>query len=232
MVDINKAIIARLKTGKDNFEILVDCENAIKFKQGVKIDIDNVLATRDIYKDSKKGMHASENELKLIFGTSDKVKIAAEIIKNGEMQLTTEYRNKLREEKKKRIIDIIHRNSINPQTNLPHPIQRIENAMSEAKVKVDEFKKSEEQVYDIIAVLKAIIPIKLEKREINVKIQAQYTQKCYHLLKEYGEVKYNWQNDGSLFATLEIPAGIQEEFESRLNNLTHGSVELKIIKIS
>lgn len=232
MIDINKAIIARIKVGKENFEILVDCENAIKLKQGAKVEMDSVLATRDIYKDVKKGLHASENELKELFGTNDKIKIATEIIKNGEMQLTTEYRNKLRDEKKNRIVDILHKNTINPQTNLPHPVQRIENAMNESKVKIDEFKKPEEQVFDVLAGIKSIIPIKLERRQLSIKIPAEYATKCYHLLKEYGElIKDNWQNDGSLAVVLEIPAGIQEAFESRLNSVTRGSIELKVVRV-
>lgn len=230
MVDINKAVIARMRLGKDNFEILVDCENAIKLRQGEPISMDDVLATGDIYTDVKKGKHAPQGELEIAFGTDDKLKIAIEIIKNGEIQLTTEYRNKLRDEKKKRIVDIIHKNGVNPQTNLPHPAQRIENAMDEVKINIDEFKKAEEQVSGVLDALRLILPIKLEKRELNVKIPAQYTGKCYHSLKEYGKIiRDNWQSDGSLLVVIEIPAGMQEEFENKLNNATHGNIEIKVI---
>ena len=40
-----------------------------------------------------------------------------------------------------------------------------------------------------------------------------------------------WQNDGSLKAILEIPAGLQTELFDKLNSLTHGEIESKIIKI-
>ena len=52
----------------------------------------------------------------------------------------------MQEEKRKQVIAKIAREGINPQNGLPHPAMRIENAMNEAKVKVDAFKSVDEQV--------------------------------------------------------------------------------------
>ena len=99
MTNIDEAVIARLNLHGNKFEILVDCEKAIEFRTG-KCSLDDALVTNDIFKDVKQGERAPENEMKKIFKTEDKKKIAEEIIKKGEIQLTTEHRNKLREEKK------------------------------------------------------------------------------------------------------------------------------------
>jgi len=230
MVDINKAVIARYRKEGLDFEILVDCDKAIGFREG-KAQLDDVIATNDVFKDVKKGFHASEHDIKRLFNTDDKRKVIEEIIRHGEIQLTAEYRNKLREEKKKAIINIIHRNAINPQNNLPHPPDRIERALEEARVKIDEFKKPEEQVHDIVSRLTPILPIKFEMWEIAVKIPSSFAAQSYGIIKEFGELKKDeWQSDGSLIATLEIPAGMQEDFENRLNKLTHGEVDIRIIK--
>jgi len=133
MVDVNKAVVAKYKKEGLDFEILVDCDKALEFREG-KAQLDDVIATNKIFKDVRKGLHASEHDLKRIFKTEDNRKIIEEIIRHGEIQLTAEYRNKLREEKRKAIINIIHRNSINPQNNLPHPPDRIERALEEAKI--------------------------------------------------------------------------------------------------
>ena len=161
MVNVDKAVIARLKKGENNFEILVDCENALDFRRGKEVSLDDVLATDDIFKDVKKGEKASD--LEKSFGTEDVRKISEKIIKEGEVQLTAEYKSKIREEKKRRIVSLIARGCINPDTNTPHPPQRIENALEEAKVKIDEFKSAEEQVDVIIKQLRPIIPISVEK---------------------------------------------------------------------
>ena len=46
----------------------------------------------------------------------------------------------MQEDKRKQVISTIAREGINPQNGLPHPATRIENAMNEAKVKIDPFK--------------------------------------------------------------------------------------------
>lgn len=230
MVDVDKAVIARIKKGENVFEILVDCEKALDFKKGKINDLDDVLATDDIFKDVKKGEKASN--LQGVFGTEDSRKIAEIIIKEGDVQLTSDYKKKLREEKKRRIISLIVRGCINPDTNTPHPPQRIESAIEEAKVKIDEFKPAEEQVNGIIDKLRVILPIKYEVREIAIKIPGAYAGKSFTILKQYGKVmKEEWQNDGSLVAVVEIPAGLQEEFFDKLNSLAKGEVESKILNV-
>lgn len=229
MTQIDKAVIARLKTGGQTFEILVDCDKAIDFRAG-KCSLDDALVTNDIFKDVKQGEKAPENEMKKLFKTEDNRKVAEEIIKKGEIQLTIEHRNKLREEKRKKIIEIIHRNAIDSKTGIPHPAQRIELAMDQARVHIDEFKKAEEQVQDILEKLRPIIPIRFEVWEMAIKIPAKYAAQSYRVLKSYGTMKKDeWQNDGSLVAVIEIPAGMSEEFENELNKLTKGENETKIL---
>ncbi|MBL7147862.1 MAG: ribosome assembly factor SBDS [Nanoarchaeota archaeon] len=229
-MDIEKAVVAKLNIRGNVFEILVDCEHALKFKRGEDVNLDDVLATNDIFKDIKKGEHASN--LAKFFNTEDKKEIAKQIIKKGEIQLTAEYKQKLRDEKKKKIINLIHANAVNPENNLPHPITRIEIAMHDAKVKIDEFKSAEEQIKDVIDKLRPIIPIKYEVREIAVKIPAQYSGKSFSVLKRYGKMlKEEWGNDGSLLVALEIPGGLQMELIDKLNDLTKGSVDVKIMNV-
>ena len=230
MVNIDDAIVARLKKGEHTFEILVDCEKALELKKGKDTDLDDILATNDIFKDVKKGEHASD--LMKFFKTENKKEIAKTIILEGEIQLTSEYKKKMRDEKRKQIVNNIHRNAVDPNTGLPHPPQRIEMALDESKVNIDEFKPIEEQLKSILPKLRAILPLKYEVREIAIKIPGAYAGKCYSILKQYGKLlKDEWQNDGSLVAVVEVPAGAQEEFFDKLNNLAHGEVESKILNV-
>jgi ribosome maturation protein SDO1 len=76
-----------------------------------------------------------------------------------------------------------------------------------------------------------LIPIKFEKKEVAVKIPAHYAGKAVNTVKSYGEVKREeWQKDGSWICVLDLPAGIVEEFFDKLNQLTHGDAETKILK--
>ena len=115
---------------------------------------------------------------------------------------------KEREEKRRQIINIIHVNAIDPKTGLPHPAQRIENAIEEAKVHIDENKSAEDQVEGILDKLRPIIPIKFEKKKMQVILPPKYASQSYHVIKSYGEHKEEWLGDGSLRVVIELPAGI------------------------
>lgn len=231
MVNINDAVIAKLKREGKSYEIFVDCENALALRKGQSISIGDVVATEEIFYDAKKGTRASENELGKVFGTDDKFEICKIIIMKGNVPLTAKIMREELEAKRKQIVASIHRNVIDPKTGHPHPPQRIDSAMNEAKVKIDANKSAEEQVKDVVDQIRKIIPIKFEIREVSVRIGPQYAGRSYPVIKKFGKLLSDkWDNDGSLVAVVEIPAGIQEEFEIALNNLAKGTIEMKIIK--
>lgn len=231
MVSLEEAVVAKMKTHGQNFEILVDCDKAVALREGKAIDIREVLAVETVFKDAKKGDVASETSMQQVFNTDEPLEVAEEIIKKGELQLTSDYRNRLREAKKKALIDIIHRRGIEPKTGLPHPAARIENAFSEARIHIDEFKPADAQLNEIVQKLRAILPIKFETRQIEVRIPAAYAAKSYGAIKQAAKVlNERWQGNGDLLMLVEVPAGMQEELFSKLNALTKGEVETAIVK--
>ncbi|MAE42322.1 ribosome assembly factor SBDS [Candidatus Woesearchaeota archaeon] len=231
MVTVDEAVIARLKTHGQDFEVLVDCNNAIAIREGKEIDMKDVLAAMKIFTDSKKGLEASETAMKQIFQTSDAEEVAKQIIKKGEIQLTSEYRNQLKENKRKQIINIIHRNGVDPKTHTPHPVIRIENAFEEAKFHVDEFTSVEKQVQEALKKIQPILPIKFEVKELAVKIGPEYAGKAYGTVKNYGTIlREAWQNNGDWVGVIEMPGGLEEEFYEKLNDLCHGNAEVKVLK--
>ena len=90
MVKMEDAIIARFEHSGHKFEILVDPDLALLVRQGKSIDFESLLANDAVYKDANKGEEASEETIKKVFGTTDLKEIALKIIKDGEVQLTTE----------------------------------------------------------------------------------------------------------------------------------------------
>ena len=231
MVAVDQAIIARLKAQGQSFEILVDCSNALALREGKSMDMHDVLAAMKIFSDAKKGMDASENAMRQIFGTSDVEEVAKLIIQKGEIHLTQEYREKLREDKKRQIISIIHRNGVDPKTHMPHPPQRIENAFEEAKFHVDEFEPVQKQVQEALKILRPILPIKFEVKEIAIKIPPDFAPKCYAIVKSFGTIlREEWQSSGSWVAVVEMPGGMESDFYDKLNKICHGNVESKVLK--
>ena len=231
MVSLDDAVIARLKKGEEHFEVLVDPYAAADIIDGKDVDVIQSLAIDAIFKDSKKGKHASEESLQKNFGTGDIAEITKQIILKGDIQLTTEQRHKMQKNKRNRIVETIVRNAMDPKTKAPHPRQRIELAMEQAGVHVDPFKPVSEQVKTIIEVLRPIIPISMENIRISVKISAEHIGKAYGIVRSYGTLeREDWQSDGSWIGIIRLPAGMQTDFYDKLNDVTKGNVSTKILK--
>lgn len=229
MVKLEDAVIARLSVHGSTFEILVDPELVSAIKAGESVSVRNAMAVDKVFKDSKKGDAASEELIRKTFGTLDVFKVAEEIIRRGEVQVTTEQRRKMREQKLRQIVSLISRRAINPHTNSPHPPARIESAMAEAKIQIDEFKNAEEQFPKIVKALLPIIPLKFESRKIEIKIPASHVGRTQRMVREFGTVKEErWLGDGSWVAVVEVPAGLQGEFFDKLNDFTRGEAETKV----
>jgi ribosome maturation protein SDO1 len=231
VVSLDDAVIARLQKGEDHFEILVDPHLAEQIIEGKDVVVSSALAIDSIFTDSKKGTHASHESIQKHFGTEEIEQVAREIIVKGEIQLTTEQRHEMQEKKRKRVVDVIVRNAMDPQTKTPHPRQRIELAMKEAGIHIDPFKPVDQQVKLVVETIRTIIPLSIDQIRISVKIPPEFAGKAYGTVRNFGVLeREEWQSDGSWIGILRLPAGMQTDFYDRINDLTKGNVETKILK--
>ncbi len=230
MVKLEDAVIARIEKFGNKFEIKVDPDLAMNVKHGQEIELDKLIATDQIFKDIRAGDVASPEHITKAFGTLDMKTIVYKIIRDGDVQLTTEQRKQMLEKKKAEIISFISRNAMNPQTKTPHPPVRIQNAMDQAKVHIDAFKSVEEQVTTIIAAIRHIIPISLEKVHFAIKVPTQFAGRASSIIHKFEIKKEDWLNDGSLAAEFFLPSGMKQDLINDLNSVTHGEVIVKIIE--
>ena len=256
-IDFGKFVIASIKINRQDFEILVDPDKAWELKKKIRIHekekekelnktykmtIDDVLEISDtpmqeiiegfiIFEDIRRGEKVSDELLQESFGTDDIARITAHILLFGDLQLTKEQREKFIEEKKKKLINILVKNCVNPQTKKPHPPQRIERAIEESKYNIDPFNPIEDQIPDILKALKSVIPIKMERVVMSLTIPAKFTGKGYNLINTHASItKEEWKNNGNLECLVELPSGVQVEFLDKVNKLTHGRAITKIVE--
>lgn len=225
----NKAVVIKYTKNGESFEIYVNADMAYEYVTGKRSDPMSVLEVEEIFKDARKNERQSEEKVKKAFGTTEMAKVVEIILKNSNVPITSEQRSKLVEENRKKIINIIATNSIDPRTNAPNPPLRIENAMKEAKVNIDPFKSVSEQVEDVVKKLSTILPMKFTTVRIQVIVPADSASRCYGTLKKYGLKSEEWLSNGSLMAVVEFPAGMQNEFFDRINKMTQGRIETKIL---
>jgi len=223
--------IARITHDGDHFEILTKPERALSYRLGKTSSVSEVLVSDTIFTDAGKGLRASEEKLQEVFGTTDSLKIAGVILKKGTLQLTTEQRKQIVEEKRRQIVSFISRECIDPKTNLPHPPLRIEQAMKQIRFSIDPSKGVEEQAKEIIKLLRPVIPLKMEKISVAVRIPPEHASKVYGTVKGFGTIKRDqWQADGSWSAIVEMSAGLYGPFLDKLGKMTRGNLEAKMVK--
>jgi ribosome maturation protein SDO1 len=231
MVTVEDAVVARWEKGGSRFEVLVDPVAVQALKDGRTVDLSDKLALDQVFKDAKKGDKISAEHLEKTFHTRNLAEIARQIILNGEVQVTTDQRHELQAAKHKQIVATIARNAMNPQTGAPHPPARIEAAMVEAKVHVDPFRPADQQVAEIIAKLRPLLPIRLDSVRVRLKVPAQFYPRVIGELKALGKLAdEQWLPDGAWSAVLEIPAGVQTELYEKLSARTKGAAETALVK--
>ncbi|MFB6270904.1 MAG: ribosome assembly factor SBDS [Halobacterium sp.] len=233
MISLDEAVTARLETHGERFEVLVDPDAALEMKRGeFEGDLEDVIAARDVFENASRGDRPAEEALEEVFGTTDPMEIIPEVIERGEIQITAEQREEMQQRKKRKLINIISRNAINPQMDdAPHPPERIENALEEAGFTVDPMEPAENQVDEALDALRPVIPIRFEEVTVAVQLPPDYAGSGQAKIREFGELdREEWQADGSWVGVLTFPAGMQNDFFDLVNEVSEGEGETQIIK--
>lgn len=226
-----KVTVVRFAVEGEKFEILVKPDPALEFKLGKRKDISGVLISEEIYSDSNKGTRASTEKLMKAFKTTDSTAVATIMLQKGELNLTTDQRRKMISEKRKQIVDFISKTYVDPRSHLPHPPLRIEQAMDDARVSVDPFRNTDEQIKEIIEQLRSIIPLKSENMLLEILVPAQFAAQSYSVLKSFGTLKKEeWQANGGLKVILDIPAAARANVMDRLGSVTKGTASIEVAK--
>lgn len=228
-MDTSDAIKVQYR-GDKQFEILVEPDLAKEAKlEGKDHDIQRMLFVQEIFTDAGEGERASADEIEEEFGTRQIMEAADEIFEKGNMQLTTDQKAEMREEKWKQLVNMISRRVQNPKTGNPHPPDRVENALEEAGFNVNWDSDLEEEFEDAIDVLRPIIPVSLDEKTVAIRIPNDKAGKAYDKLQQAAEIEEEqWGND-YFTARVTLPAGVLSELIDELQDMTSGQTEMKEI---
>ena len=211
MVSLDDAVIARLERGGSRYEILVDPELAQQWRKSPgSVSMEDVLAVEEIWSDSRQGDRPNESDLVKSFETNDTLECAAKILEKGSIQLTTQQRKEMTEEKRKKIINAIATPATDPKTKAPHPRTRIENALTESRFSVDPFLSVERQVEDAIKVLRPLIPLQFVMAKIAFRIPGSDYGGALGVLRDLVE-KEDWLSNGDWACVVSCPGGMRHD---------------------
>tara|TARA_B100000945_G_scaffold219713_1_gene177373 strand:+ start:1977 stop:2675 length:699 start_codon:yes stop_codon:yes gene_type:complete len=208
MVSLDSAVLARWEYGGKRYEILVDPDLVDAFRQDPSsVNMDDFLATDEVWHDARGGDRPTEEAIESTFGTQEIDEITAIILEKGNIQLTTNQRKEMVEQKRQLIIQEIHSTAIDPKAKSPHPKTRIELALEESRFSVDPFKRLDVQVKEAINSLKSLIPLSFEPVRIAFRISGSGYGKTSKFLRPYLD-KDEWLSNGDWACIIQCPPGM------------------------
>lgn len=226
-MDTSDAITVQYR-GDKQFEILVEPDLAKEAKlEGEDHEIQRLLFVQEIFTDAGEGERASADEIEEEFGTRQVMEAAEEIFEKGDMQLTTDQKKELREEKWKQLVNMISRRVQNPRTGNPHPPDRVENALEEAGFNVQWDSDLEEEFEDAIDDLRPIIPVSLDEKTVAIRIPVDKAGKAYDKLQQSADIEEEQWGNEHFTAKVTLPAGVLKELREKLQDITSGQTEMK-----
>ncbi len=228
-MDTSDAIKVRYSGDKD-FQILVEPELAREAKlEGEELDIQRLLFVQEVFTDVEAGERASIDELEDEFGTKQVMKAAEQIFEKGDMQLTTDQKADIRQDKRKQVIDMIARRAQDPKTGNPHPPQRVENALEEAGFHIEWNSDVEEKFQEAVDAIRPIIPISLEEKTVAVRIPIDVAGKAYDKLQNVADVEEEEWGENYFMAKMTLPAGVLTDLMEDIQEIAKGKAEVREI---
>lgn len=154
---MSKSITVKYK----GLEILCVPGSVIPYRNG-KLDISKVLLTDDaIYKNVKNGNVASEKDMTKAFG--EKLNLADAfhlMLTKGDFQITAKERQLLNDQRKAKLLAYFNDNFVDPKTNAPHPISRLEVTFAQIKARINYEIPFDKNCEEIRKSMLGVLPIK------------------------------------------------------------------------
>lgn len=212
-----KVSLARLDVRGNHFEVLVDSQRALDYKLKRAQWTDKILKFEEVFRDYKKGERASRDSLLKAFSTDDPRKICKVIIDEGELQVPAHMRRKLLEEKKRTIMSLVSRVSVDPQTNAPIPLLRVEQAFDKMSVQVDPSKEAVDQLKPILKEMKRMLPMRVKEAEVEADFPQDLLGHVRGYLESVGEIVIQPRRKGDLMTmTVSVPEAIRTEIAQKM----------------
>ncbi len=219
--------VARLKTHGYTFEVAIDPDNAIKYRHG-EADIREALKAEHIYKDVAKGELAAEEHIQEVFKTSKPLEAAEKIIREGGIQISDDYRDRLKSENREKIMHILLRDAADASTGKALSKEELEQLFQKANVNIDLFQKPEDQISIVVDKLKPVLALTFEKQVLDIRIPAEHAAKLYGLVSNKSKMLDEaWLSDGSWTCKVEMRPGDASELIDELKSRTHGAAEIE-----
>ncbi|KNC51284.1 shwachman-Bodian-Diamond syndrome protein [Thecamonas trahens ATCC 50062] len=217
----------RIKKGKATYEVLTHPNTINGYRDGA-VALDSCLAVEQVFRNSSKGETVALSELQDAFGLETEMDVARLILDEGEVMLNAADRKAKMDEVHRAVVAFIHKHFVDPKSMSPHPLVRIENALVEAKVRLDMDTSAEDQVNGVIKKLRPIIPLKKAELEATVTLSHAKMGAALGVLHGHAQVGHtDYTADGCVVSIGLLPGDL-DGLVAALDKCTSGEYSLTI----
>jgi len=182
-----------------------------------------------IFSDHGKGQRANDTDLQRVFGTTNVEDCGRVIAEQGELQVSAAERREKVEQKKREMINYIHKYYIDPRTKTPHPVTRIEAAFEQMHLNIDPSQPAERQVQDkVIKKLPEIMPIRRQEMEGTLTVPNKVLGQALGVIKKYCVIGQENYTEGSCAMEISLVPGDYDLFMQDLRDVTKGDFDFDI----
>eukprot|EP01137_Pigoraptor_chileana_P006808 Opistho-2@3354 len=219
--------LVRHKAGKSTFEVMTHPGTVLKWRKGEE-QWANVPFAESIFKNFSKGERANAEELKAAFDTENVEECMKIICQKGAVSENAAERKEKTDKKRNEIVSYIHKYYMNPQTNTPHPAQRIELALEAMKARIDPDLPAEKQAHDILKKLVEMIPLKRTEMEGTLKIPHKHLGPAQGVIAKWAQKKSESYDSEGCTMEIAIVPGDYDSLMTDLVKATKGDYQFDI----
>ena len=220
--------VVKYKFGKNTFEILCKMGTAQKYKEG-KLGINNVLVSDDVFLGHyQKGERPSPSDLTAAFKTTDMAVCAKYILDHGEINLSQDERKEKVEQRRNEIINYIHKYFVDPKTKTPHPVTRIDNALTVLKVHPDPDKSFDREIQEIVKLLPGVLIIKRCEIEATLSVPTAFMGAADGIVRKHATVCREKYDGPNCIVEVTLLPGDYDALVADLARVTKGNFNIDV----
>lgn len=220
--------LVRYKHGKHQFEVAAKPGTMTAFREG-KAKLNDVAALDSVFKSFSKGEVASEADLKSCFGEDKTPQQCLQFIfEHGEFQMSSSERQDKMDQKKKEVVNYIHKYYLDPSTKKVHPVVRIEAALQQIKARIDPDKDAERQAQDLISKLCEVIPLKKTEISGTLCIPHAVLGPAMGVVAKYATASRESYDNKGMKCEVTLVPGDYDALMQELSKVTKGDFQFEI----
>eukprot|EP01026_Neomeris_dumetosa_P032873 TRINITY_DN26138_c0_g1_i9.p1 TRINITY_DN26138_c0_g1~~TRINITY_DN26138_c0_g1_i9.p1 ORF type:complete len:395 (-),score=49.50 TRINITY_DN26138_c0_g1_i9:382-1512(-) len=224
----NIAVVRYKKYGK-RFEIACYKNKVMDWRNDIEKDLDEVLQTVEVFSNVSKALLANDEDLNLVFGTTDRLKVCQEILNKGEMQVSEKERKQEMDSSFKDVAKVLSNMCIDANTNRPYTHETLDRALHEIHFKVDTKRPAKIQALEALKLLQERFPITRASLGLLVSFSETVEHETREVLKQYEvEILNQYPKGHEIVVQCTVQPGNYRPLYNQLSQVGKNQVKVEI----